>query len=165
MCAEAMEFPRQNADLETMELCWSRRTHPDFKTKRYITSWKRGISYGGGTIKDAGRGQQTISPTTWIPAALGTAFSATVGPIVALNGRRWRRDRPMFDASLKEFTTLHEAQPREVKDDEDPTWGVTPKEHRQVLSCRRRPAQQMLTACIDTFSIQFLRNLSRYSVS
>ena len=63
----------QNGHCETMELCWSRRTHLDNKPNATSTLGNARSHMVEGSHKTM-EGQQTMSPTTWNPATLGTTF-------------------------------------------------------------------------------------------
>ena len=66
-------FRRQNGDLETMELCWPRRTHSDFKpnaTWTLVTAGFHMVEEQQKTLE----GQLSFSPTTWNAATLGTTL-------------------------------------------------------------------------------------------
>ena len=71
----AMRFPPsgQNGDFEKMELCWSRRTHPDFKPNATSTLGNAGSHIVEEQQKTL-EGQQTIPPTTFNPVTLGTTL-------------------------------------------------------------------------------------------
>ena len=64
--------------------------------------------------------EQTSSPTTCTSATLEQHCDEywTEG------GLEWKtvaKDRPNFDAGLREFIKIHEAQSRKIKDDDDAT--------------------------------------------
>ena len=123
MRAEALAFStnRQNGDLETMELCWPCRTHRDFKPHAETTLGNAGSHMVGGTTKGAGGATDSFADDVESSDA-GNNTSMISGSKVSLKRKRWRRTAPRFDAGLKEFTKLHKAQSREVKDADDATW-------------------------------------------
>ena len=92
----------QNGDLESMELCWLRRTHPDFKPN---ASWKHWISHGGGTTEGAGGATVNFTDDMESSEAREPHFDDHWNK----SGLEWKtlmKDSPRFDSGLKEFTKL-----------------------------------------------------------
>ena len=65
--------------------------------------------------------QQTFSQTTGHPATFKPHFD-DCGHKCGTEWKTVAEDPPTFDANLKEFTKIHVAQSRKIKDEDDATW-------------------------------------------
>ena len=107
----AMGFPR--ADKMVIQKRWS-YAGCIASGKRNTNFWKCAISPGGETTKDDGEATDTATDDR-VPKDAGNDTLAW------LLEQCWPEveNRPKFDGGLKEFTKIHEAQSRKIKDEDD----------------------------------------------
>ena len=88
--------------------------------RRYIGFWKCTFSPGGETTRDDGEATDTSIDGPGTQRRWEQHFDDYWNNF----GPEWKtvaKDRPKLDAGLKEFTKIHEAQSRKIKDEDDVT--------------------------------------------
>ena len=88
--------------------------------RRHTGFWKCAISLGGETTKDDGEANRHFNRRLGIHRRW-EQHSDDYWSKFGLERTTVAKDRPQFDAGLKEFTKLHEAQSRKIKDEDDAT--------------------------------------------